>query len=207
MTIDRRMFLQSGGVGLGVLALTAVLGGTDIEQAFATSSNNCSQPLLPDPATTAVPNPAFPKNLTHAELQHLETFDELDFVVFTNQEWSRFGESHATDIRVHYPDGHYTDGLAQHIGDVQWLFSWAPDMHINTHPLRVAHDNLTAVTSVLAGTFSRPMYDAQGGSIPPTGKPFSVNMATVGIWNCDGVMSEEFLFLDNHTLYSQIGLA
>ena len=207
MTIDRRVFLKSGGVGLGVLALTAVLGGTDVEQAFATSSDNCSQPVLPDPAVIPVPNPPYSKTLTKAELQHLETFDELDFVVFTNQEWSRFGESHASDIRVHWPDGHYTDGLTQHIGDIQWFFSWAPDTHIDSHPLRVAKDNLTAVTGVVAGTFTQPMPDGKGGYIPPTGNPFSVDMATVGIWNCEGVMSEEFLFFDYKTFYSEIGLA
>jgi hypothetical protein len=32
-------------------------------------------------------------------------------------------------------------------------------------------------------------------------------MATVGIWNKQGVMDEEFLFWDNQTFYQQIGLA
>ncbi|MFE5522022.1 hypothetical protein ACFQ9Q_30515 [Streptomyces virginiae] len=46
-----------------------------------------------------------------------------------------------------------------------------------------------------------------GGFIQPTGKKFSINMVTVGIWNKDGVMQEEFLFWDNNTFYKQLGLA
>lgn len=40
----------------------------------------------------------------------IKTFDELDFVVFSNQEWTRLHESHSTDVKVNWPDGHYTTG-------------------------------------------------------------------------------------------------
>ena len=33
--------------------------------------------------------------------QHLKTFDDLDFDVFTNQKWDRLKESHSEDIIVH----------------------------------------------------------------------------------------------------------
>jgi len=36
---------------------------------------------------------------------YLEKFDDLDFNVFTNQEWVRLHETHAEDILVHWPDG------------------------------------------------------------------------------------------------------
>ena len=74
------------------------------------------------------------------------------------------------------------------------------------HPLRVAKDNLTAVTGVMQGTFTRPMPDGKGGFIQPTGQKYSINMATVGIWNRQGTMSEEFLFWDNQTFNQQLGL-
>jgi hypothetical protein len=45
------------------------------------------------------------------------------------------------------------------------------------------------------------MADGKGG------KKYAINMATVGIWNSQGVMDEEFLFWDNQTFYQQIGLA
>ncbi|NUS52472.1 MAG: hypothetical protein HOQ22_15715, partial [Nocardioidaceae bacterium] len=60
---------------------------------------------------------------------------------------------------------------------------------------------------VMQGTFSRPMPDGRGGFIQPTGKRYSVNMATIGLWNRRGTMDEEFLFWDNQTFFQQIGLA
>ncbi len=68
------------------------------------------------------------------------------------------------------------------------LFVWAPDLRIEAHPLRVAKDNLTAVTGVMKGTFTQPMPDGKGGTIAPTGNAFALNMITVGIWNRQGTM-------------------
>ena len=198
--IDRRSIL-TGSTAFGVLSLAAVAGG-DLAQAAAAYTG-----VLPDPATTPVPNPPFPKNLTAQERAHLKTFDELDFDVYSNADWARLGESHAQNIRVHFPDGHFTDGIDKHIQDLSALFVWAPDTRVTVHPIRIAKNELTAVTGVMAGTFTRPMPDGKGGFIPPNGKAYSINMSTVGIWNKRGVMDEEFLFWDNQTFNQQIGLA
>ena len=198
--IDRRSIL-TGSTAFGVLSLAAVAGG-DLAQAAAAYTG-----ALPDPATTPVPNPPFPENLTPQEYAHLKTFDELDFDVYSNADWARLGESHAQNIRVHFPDGHFTDGIERHIADLSARFVWAPDTRIKVHPIRVAKNELTAVTGVSQGTFTRPMPDGRGGFIPPTNKKFAINMCTVGIWNRHGVMDEEFLFSDNQTLMEQIGLA
>ena len=199
--IDRRSMLR-GSTAFGVLTLAAVAGGGDLAQA-ATGPHA----VLPDPATTPVPNPPFPENLTPQEYAHLKTFDELDFDVYSNADWARLGESHAQNIRVHFPDGHFTDGIERHIADLSARFVWAPDTRIKVHPIRVAKNELTGVTGVSQGTFTRPMPDGRGGFIPPTNKKFAINMCTVGIWNRHGVMDEEFLFSDNQTLMRQIGLA
>jgi hypothetical protein len=82
----------------------------------------------------------------------------------------------------------------------------APDIAIRVHPLRLAKDNLTAVMGVMKGTFSKPMPDGKGGTIAPTGQAFAVDMVTVGIWNRQGTMDEEFLFWDNRTFYGEMGL-
>jgi len=195
------MLKGGAAAAFGALAITAVTSGESLAQASTRYPG-----LLPDPATTPVPNPPYPHNLTRTEREHLETFDELDFEVFTHADWSRLGESHAQNVRVHWPDGHYTDGIDQHIEDLAALFVWAPDTRILSHPLRVAKNELTAVTGVMQGTFTRPMPDGNGGFIQPTGKSYAINMATVGIWNRRGTMDEEFLFWDNQTFYSQIGL-
>ena len=87
------------------------------------------------------------------------------------------------------------------------LFVWAPDLRIQAHPVRIAKDNLTAVTGVMTGTFTQPMPDGKGGTIAPTGKAFALDMITVGIWNRQGTMDEEFLFWDGQAFYQKIGLA
>src|SRR5689334_4729252 len=147
MALDRRSLLRSSGaVGLGALALAAVNDGT------------------------ALAHDGYPAHLSPEERRHLRIFDELDFEVFTGQKWSRLDESHARNIRVHWPDGHFTDGIDQHIADLKAMFVWAPDTRILQHPLRLATNNLTAVTGIMEGTFTRPMPDGKGGYIKPTHK-------------------------------------
>lgn len=138
--------------------------------------------------------------------KHLTTFDTLDFTVFSGQQWARFHESHAADIKVHWPDGHVTEGLATHIEDMKKLFVHAPDTRIKSHPVKFGSGNMTAVTGVFEGTFTLPMPIGNGKSIAPTGKAFKMPMCTIGIWGPDGTMIEEHLFWDNQTYAQQIGL-
>src|SRR5271165_5040018 len=56
----------------------------------------------PTPVVTGMP----------AELaRNLANFDDLDFHVYTGQQWENFHRSHAENIVVHYPDGHTTRGI------------------------------------------------------------------------------------------------
>lgn len=135
----------------------------------------------------------------------LRKFDTLDFVVFTQQEWVRFHESHAENIKVYWPDGHFTEGLPRHIEDMKAQFTYAPDTRVTQHPIRFGADNHTAVTGFIEGTFTEPMHTADGKTIPPTGKKFKVPMCTIGIWE-NGVMIEEHLFWDNETYNRQMGI-
>ena len=137
--------------------------------------------------------------------KNLETFDELDFVVFSNQEWTRLHESHSKDVKVNWPDGHYTNGIEKHIEDLKALFVYAPDTSIKVHPIKFGSGEYTSVIGVMTGTFTKPMPIGDGKFIQPTGKKFSINMCTVGHWK-DGVMIEEWLFWDNATYMKQIGL-
>jgi len=88
--------------------------------------------------------------------KNLERFDTLDFTVFSNQQWDRLHESHAADIKVYWPDGHMTEGIQKHIEDLKALFVFAPDTRIKEHPIRLGSGNLTAVTGVFEGTFTKP---------------------------------------------------
>jgi len=138
--------------------------------------------------------------------KNLQTFDTLDFVVFTNEEWARLHESHSEDILVHWPDGSTTTGIERHIEDLKRLFVYAPDTRIKEHPIRIGSGNLTAVMGVMEGTFTEPMPIGDGKFIDPTNKAFKINMVTIGLWNDDGVMYEEYLFWDNLTYMKQLGL-
>jgi hypothetical protein len=136
---------------------------------------------------------------------HLATFDELDYDVFSNEKWNRVHESHSQNILVHWPDGHTTTGLARHIEDMKALFVYAPDTQIKQHPIKLGQGEYTAVTGYMTGTFTKPMPKGDGTFIQPTGKKFKLPMCTVGRWE-NGVMVEEFLYWDNKTYMTQIGL-
>jgi len=154
----------------------------------------------PAPAMKGVP-PILAKNLAN--------FDDLDFRVYTSQQWQDLHKSHAKDVIVHWPDGHTTQGIEKHIEDLKVMFTFAPDNRILEHPVRfgTADGEWTAVTGWLEGTFTQPMSTGDGKSIPPTGKAYRIPMATIGHWGKDGLMFEEYLFWDNGEFMKEIGLA
>ena len=137
--------------------------------------------------------------------QYLRTFDTLDYVVFSNQEWVRLHESHSQDVVVNWPDGHHTNGIEKHIEDLKAMFVYAPDTRIKVHPVRFGSGKFTCVTGIMEGTFTKPMPTGNGKFIKPTGKTFKLPMCTVGHWK-DGVMNEEWLYWDGATYMSQMGI-
>lgn len=136
----------------------------------------------------------------------LVKFDTLDFDVYSNQKWDRLKESHAPDIKVTWPDGHETTGLDQHIIDLSYQFSFAPDTKIKVHPVKIAVGEWTSVMGVMEGTFTKPMKLPNGQLIAPTGKAFKLNMVTIGHWTAAGVMDHEWLMWDNDAFNKQVGL-
>lgn len=135
--------------------------------------------------------------------KYLQTFDTLDYTVFSNRDWKRLHESHAKDIIVHFPDGHSEVGIEQHIKTLDAMFVYAPDTRIEEHPIKIGSGNITAVMGYMLGTFTEPMPIGDGKFFQPTGKSFKLPMATIGIWK-DGVMTEEYLFWDNKSYMDQI---
>lgn len=135
----------------------------------------------------------------------IEIFDELDFDVFSNQDWARLHNSHDEDIVVTWPDGNSTIGIDVHIADLKKLFVHAPDTEIKVHPVRIASGDWTSVIGVMAGTFTEPMPIGDGKFIEPTGKRFELKMATIAFWQ-NGRMVHEWLFWDNATYARQMGL-
>lgn len=179
---------------LAVLWLTACNGAATSETATVTQAS-------PTPAAQTTAAPAGEAQVA----QHLTTFDDLDYNVFSNQKWDELSRSHHKDILVHWPDGHTTKGIEKHIEDLKALFVHAPDTRIKEHPIKFGSGEWTAVTGIMEGTFTRPMQGPDGKSIQPTGKAFRLPMCTIGRWE-NGVMVEEFLYWDNATYMNQMGL-
>lgn len=159
-------------------------------------------PTTPDARLTSA---AAAQDSAQMIARNLATFDTLDFDVFSHQKWNRFKESHAENIVVTWPDGHDTHGLPKHIEDLKALFVAIPDLAIKVHPIKVANGSWTAVVGRMTGTFSRPM-PMGGRMIPPTGRKLDLSIATIGHWTPAGVMDHEWLFWDNATYMSQLGI-
>jgi len=187
-----------------ILALTgAALAAACLAAGLVRASDQGSWPAskvnAPTPQVAGMPA-ALAKNLAN--------FDDLDFHVYTGQQWGNLHKSHAQDIVVYYPDGHTTKGIADHIKELNFMWTFAPDNRITEHPVRfgTADAEWTAVMGFLDGTFTKPMVLADGTVIQPTGKVYHLPMATLGHWNKQGVMEEEYLFWDNATLMKQVGV-
>ena len=191
-----------------ITSIKAVVVFFAVAVAITTNSCNSNSPSASQHEMDSLMNQI--KQLTAGDAAisgNLAKFDTLDFTVFSNQQWDRLKESHSKDIIVHWPDGHSTTGIEKHIEDLKMMFVYAPDTRIKEHPIRFGSGNMTAVTGVFEGTFTKPMPIGNGKFIQPTGKAFKMPMATIGIWGADGTMSEEHLFWDNQTYMKQIGLA
>jgi SnoaL-like polyketide cyclase len=187
-----------------ILALTgAALAAACLAAGLVRASDQGSWPAskvnAPTPQVAGMPA-ALAKNLAN--------FDDLDFHVYTGQQWANLHKSHAQDIVVYYPDGHTTKGIPDHIKELSFMWTFAPDNRITEHPVRfgTADAEWTAVMGFLDGKFTKPMTLPDGTVIQPTGKAYHLPMATLGHWNKQGVMAEEYLFWDNATLMKQIGV-
>lgn len=191
---------RGSALARGASIVCAFLMGTLIAAAADTDAWPGSEAGNPVPKVEGMP-PALARNLAN--------FDDLDFRVYTKQQWQDLHESHTKDVVVHWPDGHQTKGIEKHIEDLKYMWTFAPDNRIREHPVRfgTADGQWTAVTGWLEGTFTKPMVLPDGKVIQPTGKAYRIPMATIGHWNKDGIMFEEYLFWDNGEFMKQIGLA
>ncbi len=177
--------------------------------ALAACDQKTAAPPAPESAASAISVTSGPAGAWTSEpavVKNLANFDTLDFDVYTNQKWDRLKETHAENIVVTWPDGRETTSLGDHIKDLSFQFSFAPDTRIKVHPIRLAAGEWTAVQGEMEGTFSLPMKLPDGKSIPPTGKTFKLKMVTIGHWTKDGVMDHEWLIWDNDAFNKQIGL-
>ncbi|WP_343618969.1 ester cyclase [Ralstonia sp.] len=183
-------------IRVGIVAMLLLSGASAFAQTDAWPPTTVNSPLPKIPGMPA------------ALAANLANFDDLDFRVYTNQKWLELHKSHAENIVVHYPDGHTTKGIPDHIKELTFMWTFAPDNRITEHHIRfgTADGQWTAVMGYLDGTFTKPMDMGGGHLIQPTGKAYHLPVATLGHWNKQGQMDEEYLFWDNSTLMNQIGV-
>ncbi len=137
---------------------------------------------------------------------NLKRFDQLDFDAYSQQkDMKLFREIHCPDVKVVFPDGRTTDGIDQHVSDINGLFNGTPDSRITAHPIAFGSGEWTATTGILEATFSEPIKLPDGTSIPPTGNKVKIPMATIAKWR-NGCIAEEHLFWDNAEYMKQLGL-
>jgi ketosteroid isomerase-like protein len=137
---------------------------------------------------------------------HLELFDQLDFEAYSKQNWELFRQIHCDDVVVSDSMGNSTQGIDAHVAAMQPIFSWAPDIKVLEHPIKIGQGDYTAVTGRTHLTFTEPMSLPGGVTVPPTGKAADGLMVTVAHWrgNC---IAEEQLFLPDSSLSAkQLGL-
>ena len=82
---------------------------------------------------------------TAEQAQNLETFDDLDFRVYSGQLWDEFPKSHAGDIIVHYPDGTTTTAGESWSGDLvdeEWVYFTDPALGRSLYLLHQPDDLL-----------------------------------------------------------------
>lgn len=138
--------------------------------------------------------------------ENLKRFDHLDFDAYSQRkDMKLFRDIHCRDVKVVFPDGRVTNGIDQHVTDINGLFNGTPDSRITAHPISFGSGEWTATTGVMEATFSEPMKLPDGTSIPPTGKKVKMPMATIARWK-NGCIAEEHLFWDNAEYMKQLGL-
>ena len=137
--------------------------------------------------------------------KHLATFDELDLVAFNNRDMKRLAEIHADDVKVYNPDGLLTTPYAgHHDKELEFLFDTF-DWQIPEHIVGFGYGDWTAGISISTGKWVNPITLPDGQVLEPTGKEFTLRVATLARWK-DGRIVEEHLFWDNAHLNRQIGL-
>ncbi len=163
------------------------------------------------PAVKGDPGPlpvsASDAGVSAAEIKRrMGVLDNMDFVVWSTQQWDKIPQSHSDDVVAVFPDGRVSKGIKQHIEDMKQMFTWAPDTKIREHPVKFGQGEWTALIGVMEGDFTKPMKMPGMKPIAPTGKHFKMPMATYSHWNKDGKMDIEFVFWDNAAWMKQIGV-
>lgn len=124
----RRLLIREAGpkgaTNTKTILKNTILGATLIASSLALADNaKTATTTTTKTASKATANPLAgtnkPKTTSAAaaklEAIHLDTFDDLDYNVFSGQDWANLHRSHHKEVTVHWPDGRETKGIDKHI--------------------------------------------------------------------------------------------
>ena len=120
------------------------------------------------------------------------------FDYLNHRDFKRFEEIHAKDFVKHYNNSP-AENLSEEMRDAKGQFDSSSDLTF-TENWMIAEGDKVAVCFTAKGTHDGPF---QG--VPATGKRYELSGMTV--WRfVDGKIAEEWVFLNDLDLYSQLGL-
>jgi steroid delta-isomerase-like uncharacterized protein len=121
------------------------------------------------------------------------------FAVLENRDFERFEALHTRDFVKHY-NNRPPENLVEEMGDARGQALASSDLTVAVNWV-IAEGDRVAVQFTSRGTHDGPL-----GRVPPSGKRFEVTGMTV--WRfVDGLIAEEWVYLNDLDLYRQIGLA
>jgi hypothetical protein len=84
------------------------------------------------------------------------------------------------------------------IKDTEVLITAFPDIHVDNDPYRATFGggDWTCAMSLMRGSHTGPLPSPGGQVIPPTGKSFEVNFATMCRWDKNDKIAEEYVMRD-----------
>ena len=152
-------------------------------------------------------NPRYRKD--NAMTSNAERMQKLDDA-WNSRDWSTFDSYHDPDCVVYWPGREATPtyGGPDHHAEADRFCRAFPDNQVHNQPYQIlfGDGDFTSFVTRFTGTFTQPLEQPDGTTIQPTGKSFDVLYSTAARWK-DGKIVEEYLFYDNGTFLTQIGLA
>ena len=128
---------------------------------------------------------------------------------WNSQDEEVFRAGHKPDVVVHWPGRpEPTRGIEDHTQESRWMWEAFPDQHVDNRPYKVflASGDWTCSISRFTGTHTGPFKQWDGSEIPPTNKPFEIDVFTVARWD-NGQIAEEYLMYDLVTFLQQLGVS
>jgi hypothetical protein len=147
---------------------------------------------------------------TETTTTNAERMQKLDDA-WNARDWDTFDAYHdGHSVVVYWPgqESTPTHGGHDHRAEAQRFCAAFPDNRVHNQPYDIlfGDGDYTCFVTRFTGTFTAPLELPDGTTIQPTGKAFDVLYSTTALWK-DGKIIEEYLFYDNGTFLTQIGLA